>query len=128
MLNVITGKLIINENLIVYPEYTFDDFKKSVYYNGQDGIKIIYLNKKQKIDNYNYYVNLFFKTRKLYSVSLINCNQNISKANEKNRKIIHDKILDENNIKSNADYKWGKIISEYDSRSNISSIDIFYNH
>lgn len=127
MLNTVNGELKINDDLIVQPEFQFDEFKKTKYYGGQDGIKIIYLEKIQKIDTYHYFVNLFFKEKQLYSVSLINCDQNISESNEIDRKTIHDKILSENGIQINVSYNWGKIISEYDPRSNISSIDIFYN-
>ncbi|EIA6961591.1 hypothetical protein K7Q37_002921 [Listeria monocytogenes] len=127
MLNTVNGELKINDELIVHPEYQFDEFKNTEYYDGQDGIKIIYLEKIQKIDTYHYFVNLFFKEKQLYSVSLINCDQNISESNEIDRKTIHDKILNENGIQNNVSYNWGKIISEYDPRSNISSIDIFYN-
>ncbi|EAG8202259.1 hypothetical protein C6R52_15000, partial [Listeria monocytogenes] len=124
MLNTVNGELKINDELIVHPEYQFDEFKNTEYYDGQDGIKIIYLEKIQKIDTYHYFVNLFFKEKQLYSVSLINCDQNISESNEIDRKTIHDKILSENGIQNNVSYNWGKIISEYDPRSNISSIDI----
>lgn len=127
MLNTVNGELKINDELIVHPEYQFDEFKNTEYYDGQDGIKIIYLEKIQKIDTYHYFVNLFFKEKQLYSVSLINCDQNISESNEIDRKTIHDKILSENGIQNNVSYNWGKIISEYNPRSNISSIDIFYN-
>lgn len=127
MLNTVNGELKINDELIVHPEYQFDEFKNTEYYDGQDGIKIIYLEKIQKIDTYHYFVNLFFKEKQLYSVSLINCDQNISESNEIDRKTIRDKILSENGIQNNVSYNWGKIISEYDPRSNISSIDIFYN-
>ncbi|EAC6401925.1 hypothetical protein B9F79_15540, partial [Listeria monocytogenes] len=116
MLNTVNGELKINDELIVHPEYQFDEFKNTEYYDGQDGIKIIYLEKIQKIDTYHYFVNLFFKEKQLYSVSLINCDQNISESNEIDRKTIHDKILSENGIQNNVSYNWGKIISEYDPR------------
>ncbi|HHQ1051408.1 TPA: hypothetical protein ACSKNP_002899, partial [Listeria monocytogenes] len=92
MLNTVNGELKINDDLIVQPEFQFDEFKKTKYYGGQDGIKIIYLEKIKKIDTYHYFVNLFFKEKQLYSVSLINCDQNISESNEIYRKTIHDKI------------------------------------
>ncbi|EAF0110686.1 hypothetical protein CDI19_14680, partial [Listeria monocytogenes] len=72
MLNTVNGELKINDDLIVQPEFQFDEFKKTKYYGGQDGIKIIYLEKIKKIDTYHYFVNLFFKEKQLYSVSLIN--------------------------------------------------------
>lgn len=126
MIDTSNGELKINNELIVHPNYQFDDFKKTKYYTGQDGIRIIYLEQVQKIDNRNFYVSLFFRENKLYSVSLINYDQGISEPNEIDRKVIHDQILEENNIENNVDYDWGKVISEYDPRSNISSIDIFY--
>ncbi|EIA7841555.1 hypothetical protein K7T33_002959, partial [Listeria monocytogenes] len=86
MLNTVNGELKINDDLIVQPEFQFDEFKKTKYYGGQDGIKIIYLEKIKKIDTYHYFVNLFFKEKQLYSVSLINCDQNISESNEIYRK------------------------------------------
>ncbi|EAC5870735.1 hypothetical protein F3251_14700, partial [Listeria monocytogenes] len=89
MLNTVNGELKINDDLIVQPEFQFDEFKKTKYYGGQDGIKIIYLEKIKKIDTYHYFVNLFFKEKQLYSVSLINCDQNISESNEIYRKTIH---------------------------------------
>ncbi|EAE3561562.1 hypothetical protein A8O84_14670, partial [Listeria monocytogenes] len=61
MLNTVNGELKINDDLIVQPEFQFDEFKKTKYYGGQDGIKIIYLEKIKKIDTYHYFVNLFFK-------------------------------------------------------------------
>ncbi|EFS6789900.1 hypothetical protein H2Y75_001969, partial [Listeria monocytogenes] len=88
MLNTVNGELKINDDLIVQPEFQFDEFKKTKYYGGQDGIKIIYLEKIKKIDTYHYFVNLFFKEKQLYSVSLINCDQNISESNEIYRKTI----------------------------------------
>ncbi|HBJ8515081.1 TPA: hypothetical protein LEL99_002853, partial [Listeria monocytogenes] len=54
MLNTVNGELKINDELIVHPEYQFDEFKNTEYYDGQDGIKIIYLEKIQKIDTYHY--------------------------------------------------------------------------
>ncbi|EIE7093430.1 hypothetical protein LDQ24_001719, partial [Listeria monocytogenes] len=56
MLNTVNGELKINDDLIVQPEFQFDEFKKTKYYGGQDGIKIIYLEKIQKIDTYHYFV------------------------------------------------------------------------
>ena len=39
---------------------------------------------------------------------------------------IHDKILTEMGLLQGEKYQWGKIVSEYDVRSNISSINIYY--
>ena len=42
------------------------------------------------------------------------------------RKILHDDILNELGINQQMEYSWGKISSDYDARSNVSSIDIMY--
>ena len=52
----------------------------------------------------------------------------VSNANAKefDGKKIHDKILTEMGLLQGEKYQWGKIVSEYDVRSNISSINIYY--
>lgn len=70
-------------------------------------------------------VSFFFREGKIYMVSLINCDENISEDREKERKEIHDRILIQEGIESGKEYNWGKIESKYDVRSNVSSIDIF---
>ena len=54
------------------------------------------------------------------------CEQEYSEKNEKERKLLHDEILHKLGIDSNSRYVWGKILSEYDARSNLSSINIIY--
>lgn len=126
MIDTTTGILKINENLIFSPCFTYDDFVKTSYFQGQDSIRMIYLDQKQIIDGKTYIVGFFFKEKKIYMVSLIICDENISESEEKKRKVIHDNILLENGINSGKEYNWGKIQSEYDKRSNISSINVYY--
>lgn len=59
-------------------------------------------------------------------VSLICCDDEFSEFHEPKRKLLHDEILSKNGISTDTEYKWGKITSEYDSRSNLSSINILY--
>lgn len=59
-------------------------------------------------------------------VSLICCEIEFKYENKSERKILHDKILNEYNIES-LQNKWGSVQSNYDMRSNTSSIDIIYN-
>lgn len=49
MLNIKTGIIDISEQLKAGPDYSFEEFKKTAYYNGQDGIMIIYLEDVQII-------------------------------------------------------------------------------
>jgi len=127
MIDVRSGTLKINDALSFYLGFLFDDFKKTKYYNRQDGIRVIYLDEKQIVDGNKYIVNFFFRNNKIYVVSLINCDEDILESEESKRKNIHDEILKKNNIENGYEYPWGKVISEFDARSNISSINIYYN-
>jgi hypothetical protein len=125
MFNKINGHLKINKEVTLYQGYTFSDFKSTNLYNGQDGIRIINLG-EQKVGGDNYIVNLFFRENLLYMVSLVNCDIEVSELDEKMRKQIHDATLRKCEIEEGYQYSWGKIYSEYDKRSNVSSINIFY--
>lgn len=126
MIDIKSGILKINDQLTIGPNYTFEKFKESNLYKGEDGIRIIYLDNKQEIDGKKYIISLFFKNGVIYLVSLIYCEPEISEKNESERKKIHDEILDLNGIDVNKKYNWGQIKSEYDPRGNISSINIYY--
>jgi hypothetical protein len=39
---------------------------------------------------------------------------------------MHDEILLKEGIESGKRYPWGKVELEYDVRSNVSSIDVYY--
>lgn len=127
MINIENGAINIGHDTIVDKYYTFDMFKKSYYFNNQDGVRIIDLEEIQLIDEKKYVVSLFFRDGLIYMISLINCDKQISQEDEYLRKDIHDNILNEIGIKSGYIYSWGKVVSEYDKRSGISSIDIYYN-
>ena len=107
---------------------TFLEFKKTSFYDNQNPNKIIYLVEPQIIDDKKYIVSLFFRDGKIYSFSLLNIDFDFTVETEKERKQIHDKILLSYQIVSGKKYSWGMIESEYDSRSNISSINIFYHN
>jgi hypothetical protein len=126
MINVTTGALKIDDALTIVPGYSFADFKKTRFYKGQDGIRIIPLEEKQELAGCSFFVNLFFREGEIYSVSLIYSDERIGEAEEPKRKMIHDKILLKNGLEHGKEYAWGKAVSNYDRRSNISSIDIYY--
>lgn len=126
MKNLIDGKVKTKEGFIVGPNYTFNEFKTSKFYNGQDGIRIVYLDERQTINNKKFIISLFFRENKIYMVSLICCDCEFSDSDESKRKSIHDEILGEVGISIGTEYNWGKITSDYDTRSNLSSINIVY--
>ena len=59
-------------------------------------------------------------------VSLVCCDKEFSEKDEYKRKKLHDDILRELGINQKKEYTWGEISSDYDVRSNVSSIDIMY--
>lgn len=126
MIDIKSGVLKIGKDLILSPKFTYKDFMKTPYFKGQDGVSMIYLEDKESIDDKLYIISLFFQKQKLYMVSLINCDDDIVAKEELKRKKIHDEILRKYGIESGKEYVWGRIESNYDVRSNVSSIDIFY--
>ena len=126
MINIERGSLLIGHGLLIDKDYTFERFKESHFYEGQDGIRMIDLKEEQIIDGKKYVISLFFKEGVLYMVSMINCDYDIHMEQEVLRKKIHDSILEDMGVQSGHVYNWGKIVSEYDARSNISSINIYY--
>ena len=128
MIDLQTGNIMIYPDLILHSNLTFLEFKKTSFYNNQNPNKIIYLVEPQIIDDKKYIVSLFFRDGKIYSFSLLNIDFDFTVETEKERKQIHDKILLSYQIVTGKKYSWGMIESEYDSRSNISSINIFYHN
>ena len=59
-------------------------------------------------------------------VSLICCDEEFSEKDEYKRKVLHDDVLNELGIVQKMEYSWGTVSSDYDPRSNLSSINIMY--
>lgn len=126
MIDLSNGTVKIAEGLSVYPNYLFEEFKKTSFYKKQDGIRIIYLDGQQIIDGKNYIVSMFFRNEKIYILSLICCDAEYSEKDEKKRKELHDKILKQYGVVGEKEFTWGRVTSDYDARSNCSSINFLY--
>lgn len=50
MINIERGSLLIGHGLLIDKDYTFERFKESHFYEGQDGIRMIDLKEEQIID------------------------------------------------------------------------------
>lgn len=120
------GIVYLDNNLIITPGYTFSDFMRSPFYVGQDGVKVINLKNSVFIDNHKYVVTLHFIEGFLYGLYLVCCDEVFSFEQEANREIIHNKILRQYGLSQNNEFSWGIIESEYDSKSNVCSINFFY--
>lgn len=124
MTKISDGYIKISEDFTIFPGYSFEEFKGTRFYKQQDGIKIIYLDGQQTIEKRKYIVSLFFRVGRIYMVSLICCDKEYSERDESKRKVLHDNILKELGIIEHSKFDWGAISSDYDARSNISSINV----
>lgn len=120
------GFIQISDELTISPGFLFEQFKKTKFYKDQDGIRIIYLDGQHIIENRKYIISLFFRSGKIYLVSLMCCDKEYSEKTERERKMLHDDILKELGIIDQKRYDWGVISSDYDAKSNISCINIKY--
>lgn len=127
LMDLRSGTIKINDDLIIHPQYSFEDFQKTRFYKGQDDARVIYIEEPQIIDGRKYLVDLVFHSKKIYSVSLCNIDvELLGWEDEPKRKEIHDEILIENGILNGCQYGWGNIVSACDPKSGSSTIGIFY--
>ncbi len=45
-INLNNGTLDLGDNLVLKPNFSFDDFKKTTFYSNQDSVRMFYLDKK----------------------------------------------------------------------------------
>ena len=55
-MDISKGIVEIDNELVVKPNFTFEQFKETKYYTNQDGIRIIYLDGPQIIKNRKYFL------------------------------------------------------------------------
>lgn len=110
----------------VFPGYTFEDFKKSHFFENQDGIKVIYLKDSHLIGENHFIVSLAFLNNRIYMVSLFCNDYNIDFLEEQKRKEIHDRILADWGLRDCNIFDWGTIKSNFDTKGNVSSVNIVY--
>ena len=120
------GILRLSEDLILSPEYTFEDFKKTSFYKGQDGIRSIVLDDRYVIECHTFIVSLVFIDGRLDNVSLVCTDEEFSWETEQDRKILHDRILKDWGLSEDNSFAWGSISSIFDAKSCVSSIVIRY--
>lgn len=125
-MNFQEGKILIDGE-IISPGYTFNDFKKTHFYENQDGIRIIKLKNPVIIDKHKYIINLFFKNYILYMITLVCIDKDIPFEKEEERFKLHEKIMSEYGLSMMNTFNWGNIKLKFDPRSNLSSINIIYN-
>ena len=127
MVNINDGSINIGGNDFFGEGYSYNDFKKSIFYDKQDPKRIVNIDNPIIINGRKYLVDLFFNNKSiLYAVFLYNIDEEFTEATEYKLKEYHDMILRDEHIDVNKTYSWGKIRSEYDPRANSSFIAIYH--
>lgn len=120
------GIVSMGKGLILSPGYSFSDFQKTSFYNGQDGERQIILDGQFIIDGHKYVADLVFIKGKLYSVSLVCCDVEFTMEREEERRLLHDEILRRYGLERENKFPWGELVSDYDAKGNVSSISFYY--
>jgi len=127
LMNLRNGIIKISDDLIIHPQYSFEDFQKTRFYEGQDDARVISIKEPQIIDGRKYLIDFIFHNGEIYSVFLCNIDEELPDWEDLPRqKEIHDKILIENGILNGCQYGWGNIVSERDPKSGSCTISIYY--
>lgn len=126
MVNWKNGIVSIDNELIVRPGYSWGRFIETSFFSGQDVIREFILDRRVIIDNHKYAVSIYFSKQIVNTLSLVCCDIEYSMEREKERKTLHDKILQQYGLAEYNKFSWGKIISSYDEKGNVSSIDFYY--
>ncbi|MBQ1735150.1 MAG: hypothetical protein II038_09740 [Lachnospiraceae bacterium] len=124
-MNLQNGEITVG-NEYFRPGYTFDDFMRSEFYQGQDSVRVIHLDGVHEIGAHRFVLSLFFRDRILYSVSAVCLDRWFSFTEENMRKALHDSILKEAGLLPCSVFPWGRIESVYDPKGNVSDINIVY--
>ena len=119
------GVISFSDDLVITSGYTFEQFRNTRYYKGQNPERVFWLDEKFTFQGHSFMVGLFFRSGVIYMLSLLCCDLEFGMEEEKKRKELHDEILQSWGIER-SDQEWGRIESVYDARSNISSIDLVF--
>lgn len=125
MIDINKGEFALAEDLVISSGYTFKQFKNTRYYVNQNPAIVFWLDERFVFHGYTFIASLFFRNETIYMISLLCCDKDFNMEEEEKRKEFHDEILKTWGI-TQSDFQWGYIKSEYDSKSNISSIDIVF--
>jgi hypothetical protein len=119
------GVISFSDDLVITSGYTFEQFRNTRYYKGQNPERVFWLDEKFTFQGHSFMVGLFFRSGVIYMLSLLCCDMEFGMEEEKKRKELHDEILQSWGIVQ-PEHEWGYIKSVYDARSNISSIDLVF--
>ena len=77
LMNLRNGIIKISDDLIIHPQYSFEDFQKTRFYEGQDDARVISIKEPQIIDGRKYLIDFIFHNGEIYSVFLCNIDEEL---------------------------------------------------
>lgn len=134
-----SGVVVVHENRIDFengtitidevqfsPGYSFDDFMFTRLYDHQNEIRFFTLDGVKTIGDNHFLVGMAFQNRILLFVTLMCVDEEFTWETEEKRKELHDRILRKYGIDEEKQFWWGKVSSDFDQKSCISSIVFAY--
>lgn len=107
--------------------FSFDEFKNTPLFSGQDGIRMICPDELVCIDGVNFKAGIMFRNGLLYLVSLYCVDLDTTPDREAEVKEFHDAFLRKYGLSEHNSFSWGSIESCFDPRSCSASICFTYN-
>ena len=116
------GTIIINDEIVLRPKLSVDEFKNTKLYDNDDLSMFFWISRDCIIKDQRFIVGLWFKDGYLKQIQLYNNDSNI--IDETQRKRIHDEFL--SRITSGTEFNWGRIDSITSIKDGLSTIVITY--
>lgn len=108
------------------PDYTFEDFQRSAFYEGQSASSAIELTGSHDIAGNRFLISLIFDDQRLHMIVLGCIDEEIPRDHEMDRKVLHDEILKKHGIVPGKKYGRFTIESNYFPKENAAVILITY--
>ena len=108
------------------PGYCFADFLLTLLYDHQDENRFFWLKGNERIGENRFAVGLAFRDGTLSTLELLCVDAEFTWETEEKRKDLHDLIQRRYGINEEAQFRWGRVSSEFDRKGCISSIVFAY--
>ena len=118
--------IITIDEVMLGPGYSFNDFMFTRLFDHQNENRFFWLEEKKTIGDNTFAVGLAFQNRILLLAELMCVDEEFTWETEEKRKELHDRILRKYGINEKKEFRWGRVRSDFDRKSCISSIVFAY--
>ena len=85
MNNISKGIISLSDDLVITSGYTFDQFRSTRYYKGQNPERAFWLEEKFMLQGHTFMAGLFFRNGVIYMLSLLCCDLEFGMEEEKKK-------------------------------------------